>query len=181
VFPLAIGGCLSIDRVCELCNSALGSRVDAALSDNFIVRTRRAELRLAGNSGVPPAMHEIFLGAHELDTDPGQRIKVTFNEKTGQLDLRHLPRVSDSVMPDGSTALRITVDDRDFGEIPKIIQKVRQRHGLPPLSKEHLAEEVEKATASVVKNPSFRVERSYSSDYLRHAMIKIAYELAFRG
>jgi hypothetical protein len=43
VFPLAIGGTVTTDRVCAPCNSVLGSRVDAALSDFFPVRMRRAE------------------------------------------------------------------------------------------------------------------------------------------
>jgi transposase, IS6 family len=58
VFPLAIGGTLTTDRVCEPCNSTLGSRVDSALTDNFAVRIRRAELGLAGNSGTRRRMIE---------------------------------------------------------------------------------------------------------------------------
>jgi hypothetical protein len=50
VFPLAIGGKLTTDRVCQQCNSTLGSRVDSALSDFPPVRQRRAELALAGNA-----------------------------------------------------------------------------------------------------------------------------------
>lgn len=36
VLPLAIGGTITTDRVCEECNSTLGSRVDAALSGTGI-------------------------------------------------------------------------------------------------------------------------------------------------
>lgn len=49
VFPLAIGDPLTTDRICERCNSEPGSRVDAALTDWFPIRTRRAELHLAGH------------------------------------------------------------------------------------------------------------------------------------
>ena len=62
VFPLAIGGTITTDRVCLKCNSELGTRVDAALSDFFPVRMRRAKLALAGNEGTPPAWYEMFLG-----------------------------------------------------------------------------------------------------------------------
>ena len=51
VFPLAIGGSLIFDRVCAGCNSDLGSRIDTAISDNFLIRNHRARLGLAGNSG----------------------------------------------------------------------------------------------------------------------------------
>ena len=47
VFPLAIGGTVTTDRVCAVCNSTLGTRVDAALSDFLPIRTRRAQLGLA--------------------------------------------------------------------------------------------------------------------------------------
>jgi hypothetical protein len=45
---------MTTDRGCAPCNSVLGSRVDAALSDFFLVRMRRAKLRLSGNNGSPP-------------------------------------------------------------------------------------------------------------------------------
>jgi len=54
VFPLAIGGTIETDRVCRVCNSTLGTRVDAALSDFLPIRTRRAKLGLVGNAGVSP-------------------------------------------------------------------------------------------------------------------------------
>lgn len=181
VFPLAIGGRLTTDRVCEPCNSVLGSRVDAALSDSLMVRTRRAQLGLAGNSGVPPSLHEILLGVHQLAEDPEPRIKSTFNKATGKLDLRALHHASDIVMPDGSRARRIVMDERDIGQLPKIIQKERERHGVPPLPEEQLAEEVRKAAENItiINNPGVLIKRSYSFAYLRHALIKIAYELAF--
>ena len=40
VFPLAIGGTVTTDRVCRECNSMLGTRVDAALSDFLPIRMR---------------------------------------------------------------------------------------------------------------------------------------------
>src|SRR5260221_9747795 len=85
VFPSAIGGRLTTDRVCRPCNSTLGSRVDAALSDSFIIRSRRARLGLAGNSGTPPAIHEMLLGVAKLAKHPERRVKITFNNATGKL------------------------------------------------------------------------------------------------
>lgn len=181
VFPRAIGGRLTIDRVCTSCNSMLGSRVDAALSDSFIVRSRRAQLGLAGNSGEVPAVHEMLLGVSKLADDPERRVQVAFNEATGQLDIRALYHASDVVMPDGTKARQIIVDERDKDEIPKIIQRERQRHGMPPLSEGQLAAEFTRLTQHViaVENPRVLRELSFSFAYLRHAMLKIAYELAF--
>ena len=181
VFPLAIGGHLTTDRVCSECNSMLGSRVDAALSDSYLVRMRRAELGLAGNSRRPPALHELLLGTSTLADYPGQRVQTTFNAKTGKLDIRLLPYAVDVVTTDSSKARRVIVDKRDVDQLPKIIQRERKRHGVPPLSPEQVAAEIEKFSenATVINNPRVLMERSYSFAYVRHAVLKIAYELAF--
>ncbi|MFI5020558.1 MAG: HNH endonuclease [Alphaproteobacteria bacterium] len=181
VFPLAIGGRLTTDRVCGSCNAMLGSRVDAALSDNVLVRSRRAQLGLAGNSGTPPAAHEMLLGVAKLAEHPERRVQIAFNKATGKLDIKAIYHASDVVMPDGAKARQIIVDEKDKDQIPKIIQKERERHGVPPLSAEQLAAEVRRWTENVitVENPRVLIERSYSFAYVRHALIKIAYELAF--
>lgn len=181
VFPFAIGGSLITYRLCGPCNSTLGSRVDAALSDSFLVRTRRAQLELPGHSGIPPTRHEMLLGIAKLAEDPERRIRTTLNKDTGKLDIRALYHASDLVMPDGTKARQIIIDERDKDQIPKIIQRERKRHGIPPLSEEHLAAEVQKATENIttIENPAVLIELSVSFAYLRHAMMKIAYELAF--
>jgi hypothetical protein len=52
---------------------------------------------------------------------------------------------------------------------------------MPPLSQEQLTAEFLKWTQHIttVENPSVLFELTFSFAYLRHAMIKIAYELAF--
>ena len=181
VFPRAIGGRLTTDRVCKPCNSVLGGRVDVALSDNFLVRGHRARLRLAGNSGEPPAMHELLLGVGRLANNPEQRIEITFDERTQKLVTRALHHASDVIMQDGSKARRIVVDEKDAGELSKIVQRERRRHGATPLSAEALEKEISRFRENVTttKNTSVVFERSYSFAFVRHAMIKIAYELAF--
>lgn len=77
VFPSAIGGTLTTDRVCAGCNSDLGARVDAALCDFLPMRSRRAKLGLAGNSKTPPPWYEIFLGEATLVGEGGGWIRTT--------------------------------------------------------------------------------------------------------
>jgi hypothetical protein len=181
VFPLAIGGGLKTDRICESCNSTLGSRVDAALNDSFAVRARRSDLGLAGNSGKVPPFYELLIGKHKLAADRERHVKLTFDEATGKLDMRALHHASNVIMPDGTKVRRIIVDARDKSEIPKIIQRERKRHGLPPLSEEQIVAEVEKAAQNsvTVENPQLLIELSANFAYVRHALVKIAYELAF--
>jgi hypothetical protein len=180
IFSLAIGGTITTDRVCAGCNSVLGSRVDAALNDFLPVRTRRAELGLAGHGGEPPLMFEILLGDQKLIGPEANRIRTSLDKATGKLDHRQLYHDADVVTPDGKKARQITLDERDKDQIPKIIQRERKRHGLPPLSAEELAAEASQFTVTTVNNPVVKVDISVSFAFLRHAMMKIAYELAFR-
>jgi hypothetical protein len=179
IFPLAIGGTITTERVCTSCNSILGSRVDSALNNFLPVRARRAELQLAGNSGEPPSMFEIFLGDQKLIGPEASRIRTSLNKATGKLDHRQLYHATDVVTPDGKKARQITLDERDKDQIPKIIQRERKRHGLPPLSMEELAIKASEFTVNAVENPLVQVNISVSFAFLRHAMMKIAYEFAF--
>jgi hypothetical protein len=181
VFPFAIGGRLITYRVCKPCNSTLGSRVDVALTDNFIVRFRRSQLGLSGNSGVVPASHEFLLGTPTLAEDPTRQVRVTFNESTGKLDIKALYHSSEIELENGTKAKRIIVDASDIAQIPVIFQRERKRAGLPELSPEELEAEVKMQTENVqhLQNPSVLYNKQLSFVYLRHAMIKIAYELAF--
>jgi hypothetical protein len=179
VLPLAIGGTITTDRVCQECNSALGTRVDAALSDFLPMRMRRAKLGLAGNKGAPPASYEIFLGEAKVIGQAADRVQITFNKATGKLDTRQLYHAANIETPDGKKLRQITIDARDKNQIPKIIQRERKRHGLPPLSDDELAAAANSYTTNEVRNPLIQRPLTVSFAYLRHAMIKIAYELAF--
>ena len=181
VFPLAIGGCLTTDRVCEPCNSLLGSRVDAALTDNFLVRSRRALIGLAGNQGTAPPIYEELLGVGELAGHPGSRVHVTYNKATKKMDVRALPYVSVSEAQEGAMSCQIILDERDLDKLPKIIQRERKKHGFPPLSGDDLAREIKRFASSrmLINNPQVLLEKRYNFHYVQHAMVKIAYELAF--
>jgi HNH endonuclease len=179
VFPLAIGGTVTTDRVCEPCNSLLGSRVDSALSDFLPIRTRRAELRLAGNAGAVPELFEIFTGEATVIGQAASRIRTTIDKATGKLDHRQLYHASEVVRPDGQKVRQITIDARDKGQIPTIIQRERKRHGMRPLSSEELAVAASNYVEREVRNPLIKLTLNTSFAYLRHAMFKIVYELAF--
>lgn len=179
IFPRAIGGTITTERVCADCNSILGSRVDSALNNFMPVRARRAELGLAGNSGKPPSMFEMFLGDQTLVGQGGKRIRTSLNEETGQFEHRQLYHATDVVTPEGKKAREITLDERDKSQIPKIIQRERNRQGLPPLSPEDLAIASNEITINSVEQPSVTFNIKVSFAFLRHAMMKIAYELAF--
>jgi hypothetical protein len=138
IFPLAIGGTITTDRVCAACNSMLGSRVDAALCNFLPIRVRRGELGLAGHGREPPSQFDILLGDQKLVGPEANRIRTTVNKATGKLDHRQLYHAADVILPDGRKARQITLDVRDQDQIPKVIQRERKRHNLPPLTEEEL-------------------------------------------
>jgi hypothetical protein len=181
IFPLAIGGRLTTDRVCKTCNATLGSRVDSALSDSYLVRNRRADFGLAGNSGTVPMKHELLLGIATLAEYPEWRVQTTFNKTTGKIDTRMIPQVAELILPDGTKGAHIAVDARDADQIPKLIQRARKRQDLAPASSEQLAIDYEKLISSVINinNPKMVMKKSYDFSFVRHALVKIAYELAF--
>jgi hypothetical protein len=159
----------------------LGSRVDSALCNFLPVRQRRAELGLAGNSEASPVPFEMLLGIANLAGDPERRIETRYDAATAKLDHRLLPHAVTVVMPDGTKVLQISLDARDKDQIPKIIQRERKRLGVRPLSEDELTAEVSKARQNVttIEKPAIKKDLSVSFAYLRHAMLKIAYELAF--
>jgi hypothetical protein len=121
----------------------------------------------------------MLIGDAKLIGQTANRVRTTFNKAAGKLDTRQLYHASDVVMPDGKRARQITLDARDKDQIPKIIQRERERHGLPPLSREELAIEASNYDTKTVENSLLQVTLDVSFAYLRHAMFKIAYELAF--
>src|SRR5208337_1393452 len=159
--------------------SMIGSRVDSALTDFLPIRQRRAELGLAGNSEAPPIPFEMLLGVATLADYPEKRIETRYDAATGKLDHRLLHHAANVVMPDGRKARQISIDARDREQIPTIIQRERKRHGMPPLSQDELAIEVAKANVTTISNLAIRKDLSVSFAFLRHAMMKIAFELAF--
>ncbi len=122
-----------------------------------------------------------MLGVAKLAEHPERRVRIKFDKATRKLDIKALYHSADVILPNGAKARQIIVDERDQDQIPKIIQRERKRHGLPALSKEQLAAEVQKCTESVTttENPGVLIEPTFSFAYLRHAMMKIAYGLAF--
>jgi hypothetical protein len=159
----------------------LGSRVDAALSDFLPIRQRRAELELAGNSEVPPLLFDMLLGVSTLANQPERRVQTKYDPVTGKLDHRLLHHAANVVLPDGTKVRQISIDARDKDQIPKIIQRERKRHGMLPLPPDELAMEVAKwpQNVSTMSPIPIRKDLNVSYAFLRHAMIKIAYELAF--
>ena len=178
VIPLAIGGTITMNRVCRQCNSEIGARVDSALVDFFTVRIRRADLGVGGRSG-PPSKFDLLEGTHSLVGERDRRIQVKFNGADNRLELKSVYHSENVVLPDGTSVRRVTIDAEEKEKIPKIINRERKRLGLPPLSDEEIQKHASEFSVETINNPQINVRVTTSFAFLSHAMYKIAYEAAF--
>jgi HNH endonuclease len=179
IFPYAIGGRLKTDRVCKDCNSTLGSRVDSALCNFLLIRQRRADLKLAGYNCDPPGRLDWLTGDAEMVGEDGGRVRTSIDPATGKLVQTRLYTVKGTTNCDGPSLRQITIDGKEKERLPVIIQRERKRHGLPPLSDREMVERLEGITITTQAPVVIKKEINLDFDYLRHAMFKIAYELAF--
>ncbi len=181
VFPEAIGGVLTIDRVCTSCNSWLGSNVDALLTDHTLVLAKRNQLRIPNSRGKTPTWHDAF-GLGSLASDPQQRVKMVQNPETGQIQPTLIYKDVRTKTVDGDDAVSITIDASQADEIPKIIQRERKRAGLQPLPDEELHQISDQLGSNVheLKQPEVVHKLKIDLRDFMRAISKIAYEFAWR-
>ena len=79
VFPDAIGGTLTIARVCEPCNSWLGTNVDSYLTDHIGVLMKRFLLRIPNRDGKTIGLDDI-LGSAFSPTIPSNGSSLSASE-----------------------------------------------------------------------------------------------------
>ncbi len=182
VFPLAIGGTLTTERVCESCNAQLGATADAALCDHPLIAMRRGELKLPGNSGQVPDPLEPLFRLGTLASEPARRVKVTTNRKTGTAEVRMLYSVKEAPAANGGTLRQITIDKRDVEALGTILQRERKRVGIAPLNDDELERTIRDIVANnanTIDRPEVIYQLNIDIVEYRKGILKIAYELAF--
>lgn len=147
VFPEAIGGTLTINRVCKGCNDRLGNEVDVRLTDHPLILLRRSQLGMRDATGKEINPWAKVFGIGTMASDPTQRIQIVPDASTGQWVPRLLYNRAQSKLGDGTGVVQIKIDANQVGEIGKIIQRERARAGAPLLSDEGLNVAVEAAKA----------------------------------
>jgi hypothetical protein len=179
VFPFAIGGTLHIIRVCVNCNSILGSGPDAYLTNHILIRLRRFQLRLSGNSGKIPDWMEI-LGNGVLGANPEQRVKMSIDDKVGIRKLELIYNSKEIVLANGTTLKQIA--SSNIGEIETTLVRERKRTGLKPLNTDELSasvERIKKNDFARLENPEVKYSIVVDTKNFKKGIYKIAYELAF--
>ena len=123
----------------------------------------------------------IFSGTSVLANDPAHRLRAKIDPSTGKLDIRTIPSSHPQQMPDGTTAKRLLLDERDIDGLDEIIQKIRRRNNLSPLSPEEINKLKQNArdNLAVIENPDAIVNIRIDTHRFMRGIVKICYELAF--
>jgi HNH endonuclease len=176
VFPHAIGGTLTIDRVCKPCNDFWGAKVDVLLTNHELILIKRAEFGMIDRSGKATDP----FGVGTLASEPEKRIELVPDPKTDRLQPRMRYHSTRTKRDDGSETVEITLDASQIGEVEKIIQRERKRAGLDP-APDH---EIEAYVAAVrqqirtIEQPSVLYSFRIDTYDFRRGICKIIYELA---
>jgi hypothetical protein len=173
IFPDSIGGHVCFFRVCTVCNGILGSSVDHHLTDHVLIEGRRMVLGLRGKKGrVPnPLSHGV------LRDDPEQHVRLELPADGGPLKVYTPPKPKLTKAPDGSSKLEVWIDQKDAKRLPKIANTVLTRAGLAALSDDQIAA---LQTTKTTEGPWVSINFDVDTVQYKRAIIKIAYELAWR-
>jgi HNH endonuclease len=173
VFPDAIGGSLVIRSVCKPCNDYLGHSIDTHLTNHWLVQVQRLALGLRGKAKKVPNP----LAHGTMADDPSQKLVYIFDADGTPESLYVVPNISREKLEDGRERISMRIDVSDRDQIPDMINKIRTRAGLSPLTTEE-EERFRSTEKQSVPNPSMAVNVVIDLRSFQRAILKIAYELA---
>jgi hypothetical protein len=177
VIPKSIGGKITINRVCESCNSRLGNEVDDKLTSHFLIQLYRILYRLRGKRKTLPKLFSE--GALVDDSEDsieevlffdGSRVEFLYDKEGLLLGLK--AKFESVEAEDG---IIFTADVSDQGRLRKIVNSYRKARGEHEYNEEEFEEIVTKRSFGKAV-----VEKDIKSAEYRKAILKIAYEMAFR-
>jgi hypothetical protein len=180
VFPEAIGGALTTDRVCRACNSFLGTKVDARLTDHPSILVKRQEFGMTTSSGKPVDAFQKLFFQGTLASDPEKRIQLVADPATGVISPKMMYHAHRTQKEDGATVVEITLDASDIEQVRTIVQRERRRAGLDPMPEN----EIQALFAAIRQNiqtleqPEVAYNLKVDVFHYQRAVCKIVYELA---
>jgi hypothetical protein len=184
VVPYALGGSFTIDRVCLDCDNRFGNTADAGLVNLTTIERRRAELELAGQSGVVPdpvkrTLKRKLVGMH----DAKHRLVLQEGSRPGEVVAKTMPYVEFAVQHflEGTLiqSARVYIDpsDADKAELAKsALRKVG-------INDEKVVERIAREFAASLEPAEYLHEFKLSVPVRvgghQQGLLKIAYELAW--
>lgn len=181
IFPLALGGTVTTDRVCADCNSLLGLKVDSSFVNLPNIQMRRGQFGLSGNSRTVPSPWEFFLRDGVMIGSDGSKVAIRNCEVHGGggFSAKVLPNTRTIVNSDGTKSVEVTLDKTEEHRLPEIVNKVRHRSGLLPMSPEQTEKLKHQVVTTTEPTPLIQFTATLDITNLPLALAKIAYQLAF--
>lgn len=171
VIPEAIGGTLRIDRVCGECNNRLARLADSPLSNNWLVLVQRHLLGIGGKSNNAPSP----LRSGNLVAAGNQKVHLSLSDSGEPMGCLLVPQIEYSDDKASRSAL-VSVDATEKEQLPRIVNKILARNGLPVLS----AEAVEVlALEQVIEHPQVATNVTVDVTHYKRGLLKICYELCW--
>jgi hypothetical protein len=178
VFPEAMGGRLTIGRVCKSCNDHLGAKIDVTLTDSFPVIAKRGLFRIPGKRGHVPNAFSRLLENPQLVGDSDREIYFKADPVSGWPRLHLKPKLKERLL--GETMLiDLSVDERDRDKVPEMLRRAAKRAG-KSISDEQIAEAMARSVVSTLQTPLIKSSGSITMPDARLGLLKIVYELAWR-
>lgn len=181
IFPGAIGGTLTIDRVCKQCNDWLGANIDVLLTNHDLILLERAKMGIRNRAGnmINP-WKDVFRNGVMAD-DLEQKVRIVLDPKTGRPTPKILYKAAKKTLENGDEIVQITMDAQEIDQLEKVVHRYRRRAGLEPLSNDEIQALIETAKADIRTISQPEVKHSLKIDVMdyKRAILKIAYELAW--
>lgn len=181
VFPQAISGTLTINRVCKPCNEWLGAKVDCKLTNHIACVGMREKLGLTDGEGRPVRSWPRFFREGKLAVDQTQTIEIRQDRETGSFSTKLRYHRQESKDADGTEQVQISIDLSDIDQLPNIVQRERKRRRLPPLSDQEIEALKDDARKNVqtIEQPEVILSPRIDTELYKPAIAKIAYEMAW--
>lgn len=161
----SLGGKIKIYDVCKECNSKLGTKIDACLTNNFISELYRYDFKIKGKSGNLPNPFK-------------QGTLVGEEGRTVVCDEELKPKLRTYVEQDYDNN-KIIVSAENEEEAYRIIRKIMKRRGKNNITDEEISNMIIEK-----KNQQFRPQVKFNKELdfnlIGLAIIKIAYEFSYR-
>lgn len=170
VFPAAIGGTFTTNKVCIICNALLNKKIDEPfVKSNFVISFRNIfELNRDSNRSIPKAIKGKVKNAEGND--------VLLKFENGKLKSEFIDKFDYRVLDDGRVECILTIDINKLDKKEEIIKKRIKR-----LSKKFNAQFAPIYTIFSIHNnitKSFSVTYEEKNIILIKECIKVAYEFA---
>jgi len=179
IFPDSIGGNITLDCVCKICNDLLGSSVDSKLTNHELVQLIRLALKIPGKSGkIPNPLGEAYIAGTQ------EKIRYVFDNFGNPKELQQVSsKVDIELEDDGALNIHIEAstkpgDEADRRKLIHITNTKLKRKGLALLSEEE-EKQILNAQPVSSERPLLHKQLKIDTIFYKRAIIKIAYELAY--